>query len=284
MGKKNEEKKNKNNKKKGRLTTILLVILLIAGIGLLTYPSIADYWNSLYASRAVASYIEEAADMSEEEMEAMIEEAREYNRSIVKGQSVHELSPAEQKRYDSTLDLSETGIMGYIDIPCIDCTLPIYHGTSDAVLQEAAGHLEWSSFPVGGESTHAVISGHRGLPSAKLFTRLDELVEGDYFMVYVGSETCTYLVDQIRIVLPEETDDLLIEKGKDYCTLITCTPYGVNTHRLLVRGVRTDNIFGEDYIGADAVQVDRLIVAAVLAVFILLVLLIWLLVTTRKRK
>ena len=174
--------------------------------------------------------------------------------------------------------------MGYVEIPSISCTLPIYHGTDEAVLQIAIGHMEGSSLPVGGESTHCVISGHRGLPSAKLFTKLDELVEGDVFMLQVLGETLTYEVDQIRIVEPREIDALEIVEGEDYCTLVTCTPYGVNSHRLLVRGHRVENREGKDVrIAADARQIEPEIVAPLVAVPILFVLLIWLLVKYRKK-
>ena len=176
--------------------------------------------------------------------------------------------------------------MSYIEIPNIKCSLPIYHGTDEAVLQIAVGHIEGSSLPVGGVNTHCVLSGHRGLPSAKLFSDLDKLEEGDLFMIRTLDQTLTYEVDQIRIVLPEEIDDLKIVEGEDLCTLVTCTPYGINTHRLLVRGHRVANQEDAENIRvtAEAMQVDTRIVAAFVAVPILLVLLIWLLVSTRKKR
>ena len=182
--------------------------------------------------------------------------------------------------------MSGLGIMGYIDIPGIDCSLPIYHGTEESVLQIAVGHLEWSSLPVGGESTHCVLSGHRGLPSAKLFTNLDKLQAGDIFLLRVLDEVLTYEVDQILIVEPQETGALRIEKGKDYCTLVTCTPYGINTHRLLVRGHRIDNIEEAKTVRvtADAIQIEPLLVAPVVAIPILLLLMILLLLPKQPRK
>ena len=176
--------------------------------------------------------------------------------------------------------------MGYIEIPSIDVHLPIYHGTDDAVLQIAVGHLEWTSLPVGGESTHCVLSGHRGLPSARLFTDLDQLKEGDYFMLNILDETLTYEVDQIRIVEPQETDDLLIVEGEDLVTLVTCTPYGINTHRMLVRGRRiaTEEVRAVRRVTADAIQIEPIIVAPFVALPILLVLLIVLLIPKRRRR
>lgn len=176
--------------------------------------------------------------------------------------------------------------MGYIEIPSIDCSLPIYHGTEESVLQTAIGHLEWTSLPVGGESTHCVLSGHRGLPSAKLFTNLDKLVEGDVFMLRILDEVLTYEVDQILIVEPQETAELQIVEGQDYCTLVTCTPYGINTHRLLVRGHRIDNMEEAKtvHVTADAVQIEPMIVAPIVAIPILLVLFIALIIPRHKKR
>lgn len=194
------------------------------------------------------------------------------------------LSDEQKVEYEALLNVADNGVIGYIEIPTIDCALPIYHGTEDVVLQIAIGHLEWSSLPVGGENTHTVLSGHRGLPNAELFTDLDKLVEGDIFMLSVLDEVLTYEVDQILIVEPDELDALKIEEGQDYCTLMTCTPYGINSHRLLVRGHRIDNIDDASLrVTADARQIEPVIVAPLIAVPMLLILLIWLLVRYRKK-
>ena len=193
--------------------------------------------------------------------------------------------PPLQESYESLLDVSGNGIIGYIEIPTIKCSLPIYHGTDEAILQIAVGHIEGTSLPVGGSGTHCVLSGHRGLPSARLFTDLDKMVVGDTFMMRVLDETLTYEVDQIRIVLPNEMDDLEIEEGKDYCTLVTCTPYGINSHRLLVRGHRIENqVEAQDIrVTSDAIQIEPLIVAPIVALPMLLALLIILLVSGTKK-
>lgn len=255
-----EEKEQDRKKKKGSpFSTILLVIILLAGVGIMLYPSISDWWNSMHATRAIASYVEAVEDMSGQEKEDMLEAARKYNESLPKGTNFA-LSEDEYAEYESLLDISGTGVMGYVQISAIGVNLPVYHGTSEAVLQIAVGHIAGSSLPVGGERTHCVLSGHRGLPSAKLFSDLDQMKEGDTFTVTVLDHTITYMVDQIRIVLPEEVEDLAIEDGKDYCTLVTCTPYGVNTHRMLVRGRRIENIIGEVVVVAEAIRIPTYIV------------------------
>ena len=268
-------------------TTIILLFVLIIGLSLLLYPTLADWWNSIHQSRAVASYVEQVANIDEDEYAHIWEEAWEYNRSMNGRSNNYLLSEEQQEVYDQILDIGGLGIMGYIEVPAIGVTLPIYHGTDEAVLQMALGHLEWTSLPVGGESSHCVVSGHRGLPSAKLFTDLDKLVVGDVFMFRVLDEILTYEVDQILIVEPHETEALQIEQGKDLCTLITCTPYGVNSHRLLVRGHRVEN--QEEAVvvrvTADAAQIEPAIVAPVLAIPMLLLLLIVILIPKpRKRR
>ena len=273
-------------KKANHLMTIVLVLVLLAGLSLLLYPSVSDYWNSFHQSRAIASYAEEVAQIDDDTYDRFWVEAQTYNETLPGKPNRYILTEEERTEYESLLDISGTGIMGYIEIPAINCSLPIYHGTDEGVLQIAIGHIEGSSLPVGGESTHCVLSGHRGLPSARLFTDLDQLVVGDSFIIRVLDETLTYEVDQIRIVLPEELSDLEIEEGKDYCTLVTCTPYGVNTHRLLVRGHRIEN--AEEAVTvrvtADAMQIEPVMVAPLVAAPILLVLLIILLVKPRRRK
>lgn len=220
------------------LSTIVLVILLLIGLSLLLYPTVSDYWNSFHQTRAIATYAENVAALDNASYDAIWDAARQYNRNLCSRSNSFLLSEEQKAEYESLLDISGQGVMGYIEIPEIDVSLPIYHGTEDPVLQVAVGHLEWSSLPVGGESTHCVLSGHRGLPSAKLFTNLDKLREGDTFLLRVLDEILTYEVDQILIVEPQDTAALEIVEGQDYCTLVTCTPYAINTHRMLVRGTR----------------------------------------------
>lgn len=273
-------------KKKSNASTIILFIIFFLGLSLLLYPSFADYWNSFTQSQAIASYIEQVSSLDDDAYEKIWAACRGYNDSLLGRSNDYLLSDKQRAQYKALLDLSGLGIMGYIEIPAINVNLPIYHGTSEGVLQVAIGHLDWTSLPVGGESSHCVVSGHRGLPSARLFTDLDQLQVGDTFLLHVLDETLTYQVDQIRIVLPEETEDLLIVEGKDYCTMVTCTPYGINTHRLLVRGHRIENAAEAVVVRvtADAVVVDKLIVAPFVLAPILLVLLIMLMFTTRKKK
>lgn len=272
-------------KKKSNFITIFLVLILLAGLSLLLYPTFSDYWNSFHQSRAIASYSDAVEELDEEDYEAFWQAAVEYNKEMAATGNRFSLSEEEEEEYNKILDITGTGIMGYVEIPSIQCSLPIYHGTDEAVLQIAAGHIEGTSLPVGGEGSHCVISGHRGLPSAKLFTDLDQLVEGDVFMLRVMDEVLTYEVDQILIVEPYDLDALQIEDGKDYCTLVTCTPYGVNTHRLLVRGHRIENIEDSDsaYVTADAIQIEPLIVAPIVAVPMLLILLIIVLLPKRRK-
>lgn len=271
---------------KKNLSSIILVLIFIIGLSLLLYPSFSDYWNSFHQSRAIASYAQSVTTIDDDQYEKMWAQAQEYNTTLAKKQNRWVLSEEEYEEYEGLLNIGGTGIIGYIEIPTIKVSLPIYHGVDEAVLQIAVGHIEGSSLPVGGEGTHCVISGHRGLPSAKLFTNLDEMEEGDHFMMRVLDETLTYEVDQIRIVEPEDLSALEIEEGKDLCTLVTCTPYGINSHRLLVRGHRVENLESASSIRvtADAMQIDPVMVAPVIAVPILLILLIWLLVHYRKRR
>lgn len=273
-------------KKADNFINIILVLVLFVGLSLLLYPTVSDYWNSFHQTRAITTYAEEVADLNEEEYERLWNAAQDYNRALAQRGTHFVLTDEQIEEYEQMLDVSGLGVMGYIEIPEIRCSLPIYHGTDEAVLQIAIGHLEWSSLPVGGENSHCVLSGHRGLPSAKLFTNLDQLKEGDIFMLRVLDEVLTYEVDQIRIVEPQEVDDLQIENGKDYCTLVTCTPYGINTHRLLVRGHRIENIEDSDsiHVTADAIQIEPLLVAPIVAIPILLILLILLLIPKQPKK
>lgn len=273
-------------KKINNLITVFLVLILLAGLSLLLYPTFSDWWNSYHQTKAIASYVADVANLSNEDYEKIWKAATEYNASLSERNSDYTLTEEQKKQYEQLLNVSGDGIMGYIEIPSINCSLPIYHGTQESVLQIAVGHIEWSSLPVGGASSHCVVSGHRGLPSAKLFTNLDELSKGDTFMLRVLDEVLTYEVDQILIVEPQETGALQIEEGKDYCTLVTCTPYGINTHRLLVRGHRIDNMEEAKTIRvtADAVQIEPLLVAPIVAIPMLLILLVLLLLPRRRRK
>lgn len=269
---------------KRKLSTMLLILVFFAGLSLLLYPSLSDYWNSFHASQAVATYSEEVRNLNADKYDRLIGEAREYNAALPGRYKAFFLSESDHSTYNALLDVNGTGVMGYIEIPTIQISLPIYHGTEDEVLQIAVGHLDWSSLPVGGEDTHCVLSGHRGLPSAKLFTNLDKLVAGDKFVIRVLDEVMTYEVDQILIVEPNDLSALAIEKGKDLCTLVTCTPYGVNSHRLLVRGHRVENESEEIRVTSDAMEIDPLIVAPAVALPMLLALLFILLVSGKKKK
>ena len=270
--------------KKNR-STIILILIFLVGLSVMLYPTVSDYINQKNQSRAVASYSEEVENLSDVDYQAYFDAADDYNRRLAETPDAF-YRPEEVSGYTDTLDVSGTGIMGYITISKIGVELPVYHGTSDGVLQVAAGHLEGSSLPVGGAGTHAVISAHRGLPSAKLFTNLDELEVGDTFTITVLDRVLTYEVDQISIVLPTETDLLQPVEGKDYVTLMTCTPYGINTHRLLVRGKRIENAENQKHIRvmADALRIEPIIVAPALAVPMLLVMLVVMLAVPRLRK
>lgn len=270
---------------KKHLSTIALILALLAGVSLLLYPTVSNYWNTRHASRAVADYAQNVQALDRDTYDELLAAAEAYNRSLLTRENAFFLSEAQQTQYDSLLDISGTGIMGYIEIPSINVSLPIYHGTSDSVLQIAVGHLDWTSLPVGGESTHCVLSGHRGLPSAKLFTNLDQIVEGDTFIIRVLDEVLTYEVDRILIVEPEDVTALQIESGKDLCTLVTCTPYGVNSHRLLVRGHRVETTQAEEMVRlvSDGIQVEPLLVAPIVALPMLLALLLILLLSGNKK-
>ena len=269
---------------KKHLSTILLVVALLAGVSLLLYPSLSNYWNSLHATQVVSNYAQQVQMMDRSRYETMWNDAVAYNRSLLTRSTDFALTDAQKRQYDALLNVDGTGIMGYLEISVLEVTLPIYHGTDDSVLQVGAGHIEWSSLSTGGESTHCVLSGHRGLPSAKLFTNLDQLVAGDTFVIRVLDEVMTYEVDQILIVEPTDVSALTVEDGKDLCTLVTCTPYGVNSHRLLVRGHRVENASEAIRVTSDAVQIEPLIVAPLVAMPLLLALLLLLLLPRSKKK
>lgn len=267
----------KGKKKNSKLSTIILVIILLVGLSLLLYPTFSDWWNSFHQSRAVASYVEEVEQMDPVDYDKIWEDAVSYNERLAERGTSFELTEEQLQDYQSQLDTGTTDVMGYVEIPSINCRLPIYHGTDEAVLQVAIGHLEWSSLPVGGESTHCVISGHRGLPSARLFTDLDQMKEGDIFQLHVLKEVLTYEVDKISVVEPRQLKSLKIKEGEDYCTLMTCTPYGVNSHRLLIRGHRIENpVNTQEVVTAGMILMEPLIVIPLLLIPILLIILLYL--------
>lgn len=226
------------NSKKGRLFTAGLILMLLAGLSLLLYPSVSNYLNSVRQAQSILTYDNEVAALRQEDYQRLRQQAEEYNVSLLDRPSPYGLTDAQQALYPTTLLAGGSDVMAYLEVPSIGVTLPICHGTETATLQKAVGHLEWSSLPVGGGSTHCVLSGHRGLPSSELLTNLDHLEYGDAFYLHVLGDTLEYRVDRVAVVEPGDFQLLGIEEGKDYVTLITCTPYGINSHRLLVRGVR----------------------------------------------
>lgn len=268
--------------------TILLSGVMLAGIGLLLYPTVSDLWNSYHQTKAIITYAKDVSDAGEETCAALWDAAEAYNARLAGKESrSSELSEEERADYERQLSITENSPMGFVEIPDIRVSLPIYHGTSEGVLQKAIGHIEGSSLPIGGKSTHAVISGHRGLPSARLFTDLDKLEEGDLFFLHVLGKTLTYEVDQILTVEPDELEALEIVPGQDYCTLVTCTPYGINSHRLLVRGNRTEVSVQEAEEEQDPEQEpekDYMIFAVMAVLGIFLVLAVLLAVWKKKRK
>ena len=270
---------------KKHLSTIILVLILVIGLSLLLYPTVADWWNSFHTSRAIASYDSIVANLSDEDYTNLFEDAQEYNRKLA--QLKYPIMYYDEiEGYNDLLNITGNGVMGYVEIPRIDVRLPIYHGTSEGVLQIAAGHMEGTSLPTGGESTHCALSAHRGLPSARLFTDLDKLEVGDTFVLNVIDRVLTYEIDQILIVEPTDVEPLYVTEGEDYCTLVTCTPYGINSHRMLVRGTRTDNAVQDKAIRvtADAMQIEPVLVAPFVAAPILLLMLLMLLIPNPKKR
>lgn len=275
------------SKYKNRIINIVLFAAFLVGLSVMFYPVISNWWNEKHTTVAIADYVGCVNNMSEDEKARLMEQARDYNRKLA------ELSDPftqynEIEGYEDILDVSGTGIMGYINIPMIGGDFPIYHGTSPEVLNVAAGHLQGSSLPIGGSATHAVISAHRGLPTAKLFTDLDKLEKGDMFSITILDETFTYLVDDIQVVEPEDMNKLAVIENEDHVTLMTCTPYGINTHRLLVRGKRIETVntdVKEYNITGEAVQIDEDLIAVVIFVIITLVLVLkWSLADNVKNK
>ena len=271
------------SKKKNTITTFIIVLMLVSGLCLTLYPSFSNWWNARLQTRAIIKYDQTVSQMDNAEKERIIAKAEEYNRKLA------ELSdplgkPKEIAGYEDILDITGTGIMGYITIPKINVYLPVYHGTSAEVLNVAVGHLQGTTLPIGGNSRHAVISAHRGLPSAKLFTDIDQLVEDDTFTITILDEVLTYEIDQIETILPSDTEKLRIQQDMDCVTLMTCTPYGINTHRLLVRGRRIDTVYPRNVrVPADAVMVDDMTVWSAIVVFVLLLLLIWWFISEKLR-
>lgn len=271
-------------KKKISGSNLIIGLIFIVGLSLLLYPSVSNKWNSYHASKLIQSYESSVNELDEKAYKEILEKAEEYNRQVAVHPLGTELTDEQKEKYYSVLDITGTGIMGYIEIPSINVKLPIYHGTEKSALQIATGHLEWTALPVGGDSTHCVISGHRGLPSAKLLTDLDEVNIGDIFKVSVLNETYTYEVDKISVVLPDQTSELSRVIGKDYLTVFTCTPYGINTHRLLVRAHRIDNVPDEARVTAEANVINPLIVAIVIFTFIMLVMACVYTIRSKKKK
>lgn len=279
----NNRGREKLMKKRDKLVNIILVLVFFIGLSVLLYPTVSDYWNRKTQSRAVADYENKVSSITVEDYSELFAEAEDYNERLKKlSNPLYECKKLSD--YNDILDISGTGIMGYIDIDKIGVELPIYHGTSEATLTVAVGHLEGSSLPIGGKGTHSVLSAHRGLPSAKLFTDLDKLSEGDTFRITILNEVYTYRVDRISIVKPEEVEPLVQADGKEYCTLMTCTPYGINTHRLLVRGERIDTEVQKNvYISSEAFKIDPIIVTPAIAAPMLLILLVFMLIKYRKK-
>lgn len=286
--------------KKDTLWRLARLLVILLGIGILVYPSLSEYLSELNGSRATASYDDSVLQLEQARLDQLLAQAQEYNRQLA-GTSTgkaplsdDEGNPVTPESYWDLLNVDSAGMMGYIEIPRLNTTIPIYHGTSEAVLQVGVGHLQNTSLPVGGESTHAALSGHRGLPTRSLFTDLDQMEVGDRFYIKVLNETLCYTVDQILTVLPHEMDALAIEEGKDYVTLITCTPYGINSHRLLVRGVRTpydpqqhQNEIAESasYLSSMPAQYRHLLIGVVVLVVVLLLrFLVCAVLNIRKRR
>lgn len=270
---------------KKHISNSILAIIFIAGLSLLLYPSFSNWWNQSRSSKAIDSYNTMVSEMNDDETDKLWNEAEKYNKKLFKNGQHMNLTKEEEKLYNSMLTVGTNPVIGYVEVDRLSINLPIYHGVSESVLTQGIGHLNWSSLPVGGKNTHCVLSGHRGLPSARLFTDISEMKEGDLFRVHVLGKTLVYEVDQIRTVLPKDTTELTIKKGKDYCTLVTCTPYGINTHRLLVRGHRVEDT-DDSRIVNEVIKVDPVYVASAMTIIILLCI-IGLLVnrsSTRKKK
>ena len=285
-------------KKKHRVSNLILVLILLAGVAIAGYPAFSDYWNSMHQTRAITGYAERVAELTNDEYVAVWENALDYNRRLASNPNPWAMSDEDIDDYERQLNVDGTGNMGFISIPRIDVNLPVYHGTSETVLQTSIGHIDGTSLPAGSVhpdeddfdkvefASHSVLSGHRGLPSAKLFSDLDVLEVGDVFYLTVLDQTLTYQVDKITVILPEDSSELALFPGKDYCTLMTCTPYGINTHRLLVRGVRVENDkeLIDVRVTADALKVDPLYVVPFIAGPVLLLMILWVVLFAGRKK
>ena len=268
-----------------KLLNVLIIVLVAGGAALLLYPTVSDFINSKHLAAEISRYNEIYVNTDTAKRGQMIESAEQYNEYLKEGKASF-FDPSGVPGYNDTLNITGTGIMGYIDIDKIGVELPVYHGVDDGVLQIGVGHIEGSSLPVGGQGTHCVLSGHRGLPTARLFTDLDRMEIGDRFRITVLDRVVTYEVDQIRTVLPEDVSELAIEDGKDYCTLVTCTPYGINTHRLLVRGTRVENAKNTPgiFVSGEAFKVNSITVATVMAIPAFIAIVVITVVTERRKE
>ena len=271
-------------KHKKKWTTLVLILGFLVGITLAFYPAFSNFWNSNFATHAITSYVEQVSGISENDYKAIWSSAIEYNKKLSEYDGSFILPDELRDDYARNFNVMGDGLIGYIEISKIDVHLPVYHGTSDAVLQTGVGHLDWSALPTGGKGTHCALSGHRGLLNAKLFTDLDVLREGDTFVLSVLGETLTYEVDRIRTVEPTDFSELVTDPEQDYCTLITCTPYGINSHRLLVRGHRIENAAATARVVSEAIIIDNRIVALFMAVPILLLLTLLVLLKKPEKK
>lgn len=285
-------------KKSHRVSNTILVLILLAGVAIAGYPMFSEYWNSMHQSRAIMGYAERVAELSNDEYVSVWEDALEYNRRLSSDPNPWAMTDEDIDEYERQLNVDGTGNMGFISIPKIDVNLPVYHGTSDAVLQTSIGHIDGTSLPSGSIhpdpdqydkvefASHSVLSGHRGLPSAKLFSDLDAMEEGDVFYLTILDQTLTYQVDKITVIVPEDSSELALFPGKDYCTLMTCTPYGINTHRLLVRGVRVENDkeLLDVRVTADALKIEPLYVVPFIAGPVLLLMILWVVLFAGRKK
>ena len=274
------------------------MLILLIGAAIAGYPAFSEYWNSMHQSRAIMGYAERVAELSNEEYMDVWNDSLEYNRKMASDPNPWDMTDEEMDEYEKQLNVDGTGNMGFITIPKINVDLPVYHGTSDAVLQTSIGHIDGTSLPSGSVhsnpddysevefASHSVLSGHRGLPSAKLFSDLDAMEVGDVFYLTILDQTLTYQVDQITVIVPEDSSELVLFPGKDYCTLMTCTPYGINTHRLLVRGIRVENDkeLLDVRVTADALKIDPLYVVPFIAGPVLLLMIIWVVLFAGRRR
>ena len=299
MKEKGKTPRNGAGKKKShRVSNAILVLILLAGVAIAGYPAFSEYWNSMHQSRAIMGYAERVAELTNDEYISVWEDALDYNRHLSQDPNPWAMTDEDVDDYERQLNVDGTGNMGYIFIPKIDVNLPIYHGTSDSVLQTSIGHIDGTSLPAGSVhpdpddfekvefASHSVLSGHRGLPSAKLFSDLDAMEVGDVFYLTVLDQTLTYMVDKITVIVPEDSSELVLFPGKDYCTLMTCTPYGINTHRLLVRGIRVENDkeLVDVRVTADALKIDPLYVVPFIAGPVLLLMILWVVIFAGGKK